>query len=112
MQGDRPTAAPRSFPYQHRTVEVVDICAYCDRPFSDAPEARRTRDHIIPKIMGTSGHANIAEVCGACNRAKGAMTPAALRAMAASLSAASARYAGMADRVDNLIAERGLILPT
>ncbi len=85
-------------------------CAYCDRPFGTEGGNRKTRDHIVPRsFIRDMGRENIVFVCGPCNRAKGHMLPGALREMAEEHRAHAAAYTSMADRVEALIAERGLL---
>lgn len=86
-------------------------CAYCDKPFGEAPGDRSSRDHIIPKCMGVpGGRHGMVDACVDCNRLKAHHTPASLRAFAKDLEASAARHRTMADRVEVLMAERGLSL--
>lgn len=85
-------------------------CAYCDKPFGEAPGDRSSRDHIIPKWFGDRGRNNIAAVCVDCNQLKGRHTPDSLRAYAADLERFAARHRTLADRVEALMTERGLSL--
>lgn len=79
------------------------VCAYCGRTAT-------TRDHIIPKalVMSPLGPSNLVPACVLCNQIKGAMTPAAMRQLAADQRAMAARVEEMADIVAALMVERGL----
>lgn len=45
-------------------------CAYCGRPFS-GKKARRTQDHIVPRILGGKDGFNRVAACLQCNQDKG-----------------------------------------
>lgn len=83
----------------------MNPCPYCDEPMT-----RESKDHIIPKTCGGGalGSGNIARVCQPCNSIKGNMTPSAMRALADDIEVYAARVRKIADRVDLLIAQRGL----
>ena len=97
---------------------LAEHCAYCERPFGDEYTfhgVARTKDHIIPRSMTVAatyvGRGNEVAACGACNGIKANMMPAALRATAEEHRKRAELIDRMADRVDALIVERGLIPP-
>lgn len=83
---------------------MSEACPYCDGPM-----VIRSREHIIPKILGNRGHHNLTYVCQSCNTLKGNMTPYAMRCLADDIEAQARLVRKIADRVDALIAERGLM---
>lgn len=89
---------------------MIEVCAYCDKPFADTPGARSTKDHIVPKSLGgiLLGHRNLARACGECNALKGSMTPDAIRALSVDAERFAKRLMTLAQRVEALMVERGL----
>ena len=89
------------------------FCGYCGRPFNDErPGSHRTKEHIIPKSMGypNSSHGVIA-ACHECNRYRRDRTPDELRASALAFRNQADLLDTMADRIDELVDERGLQAP-
>lgn len=89
---------------------MTEPCAYCDRPMDMTGAqnwAARTRDHIVPKLLGGTRHPlNLVDCCKECNHLKGSHTPESLRVVARDTLKRAQMIARMADRIDNLIAER------
>ena len=84
---------------------MTDQCPYCDGPMPQP-----TRDHIVSKHLGGNrGPLNIIQVCRACNQAKGHMTPDAMRTLAEEMEYEAGVFRKIAERVDGLISERGLL---
>lgn len=84
---------------------IVGSCPYCDGPMPHP-----SRDHIVSKRLGGNrGPHNIIRVCRACNQVKGDMTPDAMRSLAEEMEYEASVVRKIADRVDALITERGLL---
>lgn len=88
-------------------------CVYCDRPTRhDGPVGLRpSKDHIVPKVLGGHMPHNLVVACLDCNRIKGARTPAEMREAARTAIRMAERWWALADRVDGLVAERGILAP-
>ena len=94
---------------------MTGTCAYCGRAFDPASYGTmKTRDHIVPKSMAigmvaAAGRHNIVDVCGMCNGLKGQMMPSAIRAHAEEYRKRAMHLELVANQVDRLIIERGLL---
>lgn len=88
-------------------------CVYCDRQTHPAGPVglRPSKDHIVPKPFGDYGPHNIATACVDCNRMKGSRTPAQMREAANAAIRMAERWRALADRVDSLVADRGILPP-
>lgn len=88
-------------------------CEYCGRELDDGkPASRRTKEHIIPRVFRTNpGRLAIVAACAGCNHTRGSLTPAELRARAKALRHHGDLLEAMADRIDELVEERGLLAP-
>jgi len=88
-------------------------CVYCGRDVEivGAPGLRPTKDHIIPKVLGDFGRFNVVRACADCNHLKNSRTPPEMRLLAHMAEQQARRWRDMADTVDRLLEERGLIAP-
>lgn len=89
-------------------------CVYCERETfaGEGPHAtRRTKDHVIPKVLGDFGRYNIVTACADCNHLKNGRTPPEMRALADMAGTQARRWRAMADQVDRHIAASGLLAP-
>lgn len=88
-------------------------CPYCDRVM-DVTGAQlwstRTKDHIVPKVLGGDNHPlNVTFCCRHCNQLKGGSTPGMLRELAREMHGKAVLIDKIANRVDGLMAARSLI---
>lgn len=103
-------------PQPQPPIEEATHCAYCDREFVGGWHgSARTKDHIIPPSLGLgplkvfAGRGNLVAACGACNGLKANMMPDAIRMHAHEHRKRARLLEQMADRVEDLIEERGLL---
>mgnify|MGYP000859798816 CR=1 FL=1 len=78
-------------------------CVYCTR-------LATTKDHVIPRkfVGGRMGAQNVVAACEPCNQLKADMIPSEMRALSKELALMARKLARIADKTDEIIAQRAL----